>query len=72
MEWMLQVADEIDDAVGALRLCLLGLQSEIGLLAAGGLAASGICAAVAAGAEMQLIIIATILLGLAVHRRQIH
>jgi hypothetical protein len=33
MEWMLQVVDEIDDAVSALRHCSLGLAAELGLLA---------------------------------------
>jgi hypothetical protein len=35
MEWVLQVVDEIDDAIGALRLCSLGLAAEFGLVAAG-------------------------------------
>jgi hypothetical protein len=65
MEWMLQVVDEIDDAVGAWRLYCLGLRSEIGLLAAGGLGLASICAAIAAGAEVQLICSAAIVLGLA-------
>jgi len=33
VEWMLQVADELDDAVGALRLCVLGWGAEIAMLA---------------------------------------
>jgi hypothetical protein len=37
MEWMLQVVDEIDDVIGALRLFLLGWAGEIGLVAAGSL-----------------------------------
>jgi hypothetical protein len=37
MEWVLQVVDEIDDAIGALRLCSLGLAAEFGLVAAGSL-----------------------------------
>ena len=32
---MLQVVDEIDDAIGALRLCYLGWAAEIGLVWAG-------------------------------------
>jgi hypothetical protein len=36
MEWMLQVADEIDDAVSALRLCCIGVAAELGLAAVGG------------------------------------
>jgi hypothetical protein len=51
MEWILQVADEIDDAVGALRMCSLGLAAEIGLLAAGGLGILAIGTAIATGAE---------------------
>jgi hypothetical protein len=31
MEWMLQAADELDDAIGAFRLCCVGLGAEIGL-----------------------------------------
>jgi hypothetical protein len=46
MEWMLQVADELDDAVAALRLYMLGLDAEIRVVAAGGAAASAICVAV--------------------------
>jgi hypothetical protein len=30
MEWMLQVADELDDALGALRHRLLGFNAQIG------------------------------------------
>jgi hypothetical protein len=37
MEWMLQVVDEIDDAIAALRQCSLGLAGELGLLASGSL-----------------------------------
>ena len=64
MEWMLQVLDEIDDAVGALRLCCVGLAAEIGLLVAGGLGMGAIVAAVAAGAEFSLICSAAIVLAL--------
>jgi len=34
MEWMLQVADEFDDAVGALRMLAMGWRNEIATLAA--------------------------------------
>ena len=37
MEWMLQVVDEIDDAIGALRLCSLGVAAESGKVAAASL-----------------------------------
>ena len=37
MEWMLQVVDEIDDAISALRLCSVGLYAEIGLAVAAAL-----------------------------------
>jgi hypothetical protein len=46
MEWMLQVADEVDDAVGAVRLFALGWSEEIGIVIAGGAAACAMCAAV--------------------------
>ncbi len=62
---MLQVADEIDVAVGALRLYCLGVAAEAGLLLAAGLGIAAICAAVAAGAEAALICSAAIVLGLA-------
>jgi hypothetical protein len=65
MEWMLQVVDEIDDALGAARLYWLGLAAEIGLALAGGLGIGAIIAAIAAGAEIQLIWSAAIMFGLA-------
>jgi hypothetical protein len=65
MEWMLQVVDEIDDAIGALRQYSLGLAAEIGLAAAGVLGIGAIAAAVAAGAEITLICSAAMLIGLA-------
>jgi hypothetical protein len=65
MEWMLQVVDEIDDAVGALRQCSLGLAAEIGLAAAGVLGIGAIGAAVVTGAEITLICSAGMLIGLA-------
>jgi len=46
MEWMLQVVDEVDDAVSALRLFAMGWSEEIGLLVAGSAAACALCAAV--------------------------
>jgi hypothetical protein len=66
MEWMLQVVDEVDDAVGALRLWSLGAAAEIGLLAAGGLGIGAIGAAIATGAEEPLIFTAAIVLSLAI------
>jgi hypothetical protein len=65
MEWMLQVVDEIDDLIGALRLCLVGMAAELGLIVAGGLGIAAIGAAVAAGAEITLICSAAVLLSLA-------
>jgi hypothetical protein len=65
MEWILQVVDEIDDAIAALRLCCLGMTAEIGLTLAGGAAIIAIGAALAAGAEVTLISSALIVLSLA-------
>jgi hypothetical protein len=65
MEWMLQVVDEIDDAIGALRLCSLGVAAEFGLVAAGSLGIGAIGAAVATGAQISLICSAVIMLSLA-------
>jgi hypothetical protein len=49
MEWVLQVVDEVDDAVGALRLFAMGWSEEIGLIVAGAAAACALCAAVLRG-----------------------
>jgi hypothetical protein len=65
MEWMLQVVDEIDDAIGALRLCSLGVAAEFGLVVAGSLGIGAIGAAVATGAQISLICSAVIMLSLA-------
>jgi hypothetical protein len=65
MEWILQVVDEIDDAVAAVWLCCIGWGAEIGLLLAGGLALVAIGAAVAAGAEVALILSALLVLSVA-------
>ncbi len=65
VEWMLQVVDEIDDAVGVLRLCVLGIAAETGLALTGAVGVGAIVAAVAAGAEGPLIYSATLLLGFA-------
>ncbi len=64
MEWMLQVIDEIDDVVGALRLYYLGVAAEIGLLLASALGIGAICAAIVAGAEIPLILAAALVLSL--------
>jgi hypothetical protein len=49
MEWLLQVADEVDDAVSAVRLFAIGWSDEIGLVVAGSAAACAMCAAVLRG-----------------------
>ena len=76
MEWMLQVVDEIDDAVGALRLYYVGVAAEIGLLVAAAAGAAAIFGAIAAGAEAPLIYSAAILLSLAaalkIHGSRLH
>ena len=38
MEWILQVVDEIDDAVAAMRLCSIGVAADLGLLVSSALA----------------------------------
>jgi hypothetical protein len=65
MEWMLQVVDEIDDALGAVRHWSMGTAAEIGLVVAGGLGIGAIGAAIATGAELTLILAAVIVLGVA-------
>jgi hypothetical protein len=49
MEWVLQVVDEVDDAVGALRLFALGWSEEICLTVASGAATCAVCAALLRG-----------------------
>lgn len=49
MEWLLQVADEIDDAVSAMRLFAMGWGEEIGIVVAGSAAAGAMCAVVLRG-----------------------
>jgi len=75
MEWMLQVVDEIDDAVGALRLWSLGAAAEIGLVVAGSVGIGAIGAAIATGAELPLMFSALIVLsvgaGLKIHGSQL-
>jgi hypothetical protein len=64
MEWMLQVIDELDDLISALRLCFVGMAAELGLIVAGGLGIGAIGAAIAAGAEITLICSAAVVLSL--------
>jgi len=52
MEWMLQVVDEIDDAIAVLRHGWLGVHAHFGMLA-GGLAAA-MASAFAASRKMRL------------------
>ncbi len=62
---MLQVVDELDDAVSALRMCSLGLSAEIGLVVTGSLGIGAIAVAIATGAEIALICSVALLLSLA-------
>ena len=55
MEWMLQVVDEFDDAVSALRHGWLGINAEIGVWLFAGLAIGALLAALALGAEPSVI-----------------
>jgi hypothetical protein len=64
MEWILQVVDEFDDGIGAVRLWCLGVGAEIGLAAAGVLGMGAIGAAIVTGAEVPLICCAAIVLSL--------
>jgi hypothetical protein len=65
MEWMLQVVDEIDDAVSTVRQYGVGLIADIGLLFAGVLGMAAICAAFAGGAEITLFTGASLMLSIA-------
>jgi hypothetical protein len=65
MEWMLQVVDEIDDALSTTRLWWLGVHAEIGLSLAAALGTGAIVAAIWAGQEALLISTAALVLGAA-------
>jgi hypothetical protein len=52
MEWILQVVDEIDDAVAVVRHGWLGVHAHLSMLAAGAASAAG--AAFAAGGKLRL------------------
>jgi len=54
MEWMLQVADEIDDAVAMLRHRWLGTHAQIGKLADGLVAAAASAVAASFKARLSL------------------
>lgn len=49
---MLQVIDELDDAVGALRQCSIGVGAEFGVVLAGGIGAAAMGAALLMGAPI--------------------
>lgn len=65
MEWMLQVVDELDDVVGALGCCWLGVAAEAPAWLAGGAGLGAILAALMTGAEPLLIAAASTVLALA-------
>ena len=44
MEWVLQLVDEYDDAVGAMRLFAMGSSEEIGITVASSAATCAVCA----------------------------
>ncbi|MGO9512027.1 MAG: hypothetical protein ACLP2F_00090 [Steroidobacteraceae bacterium] len=54
MEWVLQVVDEFDDAVGALRHGWLGLHAEIGAVLFAGIGIGAVVAAPAVRADPAL------------------
>ncbi len=51
MEWMLQVVDEMDDVLGAVRHRCLGVNAELGALLGSRVTAGTLAAAVAAGRD---------------------
>jgi hypothetical protein len=65
MEWMLQVVDEFDDWLSALRHQALGFYCEIGMTLAGIAAMAAMIAAAMSGANALLIATAVGLLGAA-------
>jgi hypothetical protein len=65
MEWMLQVVDEFDDVLGALRHGWLGFHAEIGALLFAGIGIGAMVAAFTLGADPVLVGSAAIVLNLA-------
>jgi hypothetical protein len=62
MEWILQVIDEVDDALAALRHGWLGFHVESGVALAAGLTMVAIAAALAAGTSPGIIGAAAVML----------
>jgi hypothetical protein len=65
MEWVLQVVDEIDDAVSTTRLWCLRFHAETRLSVAAGIGTFAIGAALWAGQEALLMLSGTLVLGAA-------
>lgn len=65
MEWVLQVADEVDDALGLLRHGWLGLAAEVGSLILAGAGSAAAIAGCTLGAEPVLVGTAAITANLA-------
>jgi hypothetical protein len=65
MEWMLQVVDEFDDAVGAVRHHAMGFSADIGRTLAAAAGAAVVVAAALNGAGAMVIAAAVGLLGTA-------
>jgi len=65
MEWMLQVVDEVDDALGAARLWSVGIGAEIGMGLAAGTGFAAIGLAVWWGEEAALVFTAAGMLSVA-------
>jgi len=64
MEWMLQVIDEVDDAIGAFKHRWLGLGSEIGMPLVAGISMAVVGMAFAAHTNGVLFAAAAILSGM--------
>jgi hypothetical protein len=64
MEWVLQVVDEMDDAIGAARLHWMGLNAEIGALLGGGAVIAALGATLAVGREAVVICSAAVILSI--------
>ena len=65
MEWILQVVDEFDDVLGAVRHGWLGFHAEIGALLFAGIGVGAMLAAFALGADPLMVGTAAIVLNLA-------
>ena len=66
MEWVLQMIDELDDVIGAMRQGWLGLHAQIELLLGGAAAVAALTTALVMGENVMAVLAGLLLLGTAI------